>query len=232
MAPVTSETDFLAWHGEKTVVASSSRRRCRAILCLDGFRLDLSGWRWNQGFPSYFSGGTGGTQAANQATKWSSFPYLSTFQAGRQHFYIFFLPDRFTYFQHRIPIGFILFAFSRSRPKKISSSRRRHGVRHGFRQRRRRSFYQIIAFAASSIISFISHADHRHSIVHSKKPKEKVCVLPPCRLRFFGIACVSTSFSNFFVEFCRLLAAFLPPVSGGKRMVAGTTGGVSGGVFC
>ena len=68
--------------------------------------------------------------------------------------------------------------------KKISSSRRRHGVRHGFRQRRRRSFYQIIAFAASSIISFISHAYHRHSIVHSKKPKEKVCVLPPCRPNF------------------------------------------------
>ncbi len=101
-----------------------SRRRCRAILCLDALRLDLSGWRWNQGFPSYFSGGTGGTQAANQAAKWSSFPYLSTFQAGRQHFYIFFLPDRFTYFQHRIPIGFILFAFSRSRPKKF----RRHVV--------------------------------------------------------------------------------------------------------
>lgn len=124
MVPVTSKTDFLARHSEKTVVASSSRRRCRATLCLDGFRLNLSGWRWNQGFPSYFSGGTGGTQAANQAAKWSSFPYLSTFQAGRQHFYIFFLPDRFTYFQHRIPIGSILFAFSRSRPKKF----RRHVV--------------------------------------------------------------------------------------------------------
>ena len=65
MVPVTSETDFLARHGEKTVVASSSRRRCRATLCLDGFRLDLSGRRRNHGYSHHFLGGTGGTQAAN-----------------------------------------------------------------------------------------------------------------------------------------------------------------------
>ena len=67
----------------------------------------------------HFLGGTGGTQAAIQAAKWTGFPYLSMFQAARRHFYIFFLPDRFIYFQHRIPIGFIPFAFSRSRPKKF-----------------------------------------------------------------------------------------------------------------
>ena len=47
------------------------------------------------------------------------FSLFINISGGKAAFYIFFLPDRFIYFQHRIPIGFIHSAFSRSRSKKF-----------------------------------------------------------------------------------------------------------------